>query len=564
MAARSASLTSTQALDLEDLLDELRSRASLARGSQERLAGLLDAVVAVSSDLDLPEVLDRIVGAACALLDARYGALGVFSQSGEGLSAFVAQGVTDAEREAIGRLPRARGVIRAMMRERRPLRLEEISDHPESVGLPEGHPQMHSFLGVPILIRDTVFGNLYLSEKRDGSPFSEDDESVLVALAAAAGVAIDNARLFDHTRRQRLLSQALADLTRVLLETEDERDALRSFITDVAGCVQAPEVGIALWDEAGSLVVGAAHPAGCSRIPPAGSVLDGPQWQQAREADAPMALSDSVGPEDPSETETVADPVAILPVGVGSERVGILMFGWQAALPGVAFDTATAMVDFAQQTALALVAARAQRDRSRMALLEDRDRIARDMHDNVIQRLFATGLSLQSAARLAQHPLVRARLDTAVDELDESIRDIRRTIYELHRPIPSGGLRQQLRTLVDGAATSLGFVPTLTIHGSLAGLDRGLEADIVAVIREALSNVARHARATTAAVALEAQDTIRITVTDDGVGIEPGSARSGLVNLGSRATERSGRFSTRRRRPHGTVLRWQAPRQGRS
>jgi signal transduction histidine kinase len=303
-----------------------------------------------------------------------------------------------------------------------------------------------------------------------------------------------------------------------------------------------------------------------------GSVLEGARWQAVREACQPLLLlpesghgtaQDGVAASAPIRSLTELNPrgpTAILPIAVGSGALGLMTLGWWGEVPGSSGETMTALADFAQQASLALVAGRAQRDRSRMALLEDRERIARDMHDHVIQRLFATGLSLQSAARLAQHPLVRARLDDAVDELDESIRHIRQTIFELHRPIPTGGLRAELHGLVDEATENLGFPPRLSIEGFLGGLEDTLEADVVAVVREGLSNIARHARAGTASVDITGGDPIRIEIRDDGVGTDPGLARSGLVNLGSRAAARSGSFDVRRGDPRGTVLCWEVPR----
>ncbi|HET8601485.1 MAG TPA: GAF domain-containing sensor histidine kinase [Segeticoccus sp.] len=593
MNARPSPWPAPSALDLEDLLDELRARASAARASQERLAALLDAVVAVSADLELSDVLGRIVEAACRLVDARYGALGVISEDGEELTAFITHGVSDEERAAIGDPPHGRGVLGLLIREPKTQRLPEVGAHPDSVGFPPNHPEMHSFLGTPIRIRDRVFGNLYLAEKRGAPEFSDEDESMLVALAAAAGVAIENAQLYERSERQRQWSEAISELTRMLLESEDEDSALERMIAHARQFAAADVAAVALTDDVGELVVRAVHTArdgheeaepgstggqsASPRVTPPGAlevgkVLEGPRWQAVREARQPLLLLPESGDERAAASHGLAQsltelnphgPTAILPVVVGSGDLGVLVLGWQGEVPGSAGETMTAVADFAQQAALALVAGRAQRDRSRMALLEDRERIARDMHDHVIQRLFATGLSLQSAARLAQHPLVRARLEDAVDELDESIRHIRHTIFELHRPIPTGGLRAELHSLVDDITQSLGFPPRLSIEGSLGGLADGLEADIVAVVREGLSNIARHAHASKASVDITAGDRICIVVTDDGVGADPGLARSGLVNLGSRAAARSGTFDVRRGEPRGTVLSWEVPRETR-
>jgi two-component system, NarL family, sensor histidine kinase DevS len=566
----------TSALQLEDLLDELRERASAARRSQERLGSLLDAVVAVSADLELSEVLGRIVQSACTLVDAKYGALGVLAPEGEHLVEFITRGVSEPERAEIGDLPRGHGILGLLIRDPQPRRMRDISQHPDSFGFPANHPPMHSFLGTPVRIRDEVFGNLYMAEKQGAEEFTAEDEAMLIALAAAAGVAIDNARLYDRSQRQRRWSEAVSELTQTLLESSDEDAALDLMAAQASRLTAAATTVVALYDASDRLVVRAVYSTATPSTPEpppevsVGTELEGASWESVRDARQPLLL---VSPQGELITHALAldvrrlggmsphGPTALLPLALGSGNVGVLALAWTADLEPVASDVMAPLTEFAQQAGLALIAARAQRDRSRMALLEDRDRIARDMHDHVIQRLFATGLSLQSAARLAQHPTVRVRLDDAVDDLDSAIKDIRHTIFELHRPLPAGDLRSEVEYLVDSFAETLGFAPELVIQGRLTGLSPSLEADVIAVVREGLANVARHAQAGTVAVHLVAGPELSVEITDDGVGIEPGSARSGLVNLGARANTRSGTFDLRRRDPHGTCLTWQAARE---
>jgi len=564
----------TSALELEDLLEEFRSRVSAARRSQERLGSLLDAVVAVSADLELSEVLGRIVQSACALVDAQYGALGVLAPEGEHLIEFITRGVTEGERVEIGDLPRGHGLLGLLIRDPQPRRVRDISKHPDSFGFPAKHPPMHSFLGTPVRIRDEVFGNLYMAEKQGAEEFTAEDEAMLVALAAAAGVAIDNARLYDRSQRQRRWSDAIGELTQSLLESEDEAAALDLMAAQAGRLAHAATASVALYDAADILVVRAVYatatPSG-DQPPPeegVGTTLSGASWDGVRDARQPLLLVSPPG--EPGPQGLALDirrlggmdphgPTALLPLALGSGNLGVLALAWSAEMETMATDMMTPLSDFAQQAGLALVAERSQRDRARMALLEDRDRIARDMHDHVIQRLFATGLSLQSAARLAQHPTVRARLDDAVDDLDGAIKDIRHTIFELHRPLPTGELRSEVEFLVDSFAESLGFNPELVIEGRLSDLSPALEADLIAVVREGLANVARHAHADRASVRVVADQELVIELRDDGVGIDPGSARSGLVNLGTRAAAWSGTFELRRGEPAGTVLSWRAP-----
>ena len=262
----------------------------------------------------------------------------------------------------------------------------------------------------------------------------------------------------------------------------------------------------------------------------------------------------ALGAEDPY------GPTALMPITVGDDEIGVLAVAWAMDAESFAEDVVPPLAALAQQMGLGLVAARSQQDRSRLAMLEDRDRIARDMHDHVIQRLFATGLSLQAAGRLANHPAVRTRLEEAVDDLDAAIKDIRHTIFELHRARPTRQLPEEIADLVRASTETLGFAPDLTIEGSLEELTADLEADLVAVVREGLANVARHAQASNVSVGVRvtSDGTIQVEVADDGVGVEPTAVHSGLDNLRERAEARGGSLSLRQRTPEGTALVWEA------
>jgi signal transduction histidine kinase len=230
-------------------------------------------------------------------------------------------------------------------------------------------------------------------------------------------------------------------------------------------------------------------------------------------------------------------------MSVGTGSLGLLVVAWGEGESHTAYDAAEPLKQYADLAAVTLTAATAQRDRARMVVLEDRERIARDMHDVVIQRLFATGLGLQSASRVAAHPYVQNRLAEAVDELDLAIKDIRRMIFALHQP-ESQPLSDELHDLVDSFTEPLGFAPRLTVVGALDDpnlVDEWLRLDVLAVIREALSNVARHAQAAEVDVAVVVEaDVIHVTVEDDGVGMVESGRRSGLANLSERAHGRGG------------------------
>ena len=367
------------------------------------LRELLDAVLALGSDLDAPSMLRRIVEAAVGLVDARYGALGVLDDTATSLAQFITVGIDEPTYRLIGELPKGHGILGSLIVDAKPLRLPDLREHPDSFGFPAHHPPMRSFLGVPIRVRDQVFGNLYLTDKTTAEVFTDVDEELVVGLATAAGVAIENARL--HARVQEL------------------------------------------------------------------------------------------------------------------------------------------------------------------ALVEDRERIARDLHDTVIQRLFATGLSLQTTARLVRADADTAvtRIEAAVDDLDLTVKHIRSAIFGLEssQVFSSGGLRDRVLTLCREAAGPLGFEPRCFFDGLVdSGVGDDLAAELLATLREALSNVARHAHATRVEVEVVVTDQVVLRVVDDGIGPPaPDTPRGqGLKNMEARATHRGGRFDLRAGPPTGTVLEWQIPR----
>lgn len=528
-------------LELDDLVEELRARARSARVSQERLGSLLDAVIAVSSDLELAEVLRRIVVAACELVDATYGALGVLGPSGEELVEFVTHGVSEEQRAAIGPLPRGHGLLGMVIASPRAQRVPNIGQHPDSYGFPPNHPPMTSFLGAPVRIRDQVFGNLYLTDKRSAPEFSSDDEAVLSALAAAAGVAIENARLYERARTQRLWGEVIGDATQALLEGTAQEQVLADVTDSVCRLARADACFVAL--RQGSDVVVAAS---------SGEVdQDGEPGKTVRE---PRILSAMLGPAH-TEPGTQGATRAMLPIALGESPLGVLVADWAREEPTVHVPHLELL---GRSLAVSLGAASARTDRARSELLEDRDRIARDMHDNVIQRLFATGMSLQSAAPMSP-PEVRAKLDRAVDELDAAITDIRHTIFALHR-VPGGRpLSAEIATVCGDAAVTLGFSPELRMSGPLADVPEAVAAELLSVVREALSNAARHAAASSVNVVVEVGEDVSVVVTDDGRGLPEGVSRSGLGNLARRAEGRGGSFSVGPADGSGTRVHWRVP-----
>ena len=534
-------------------------RAALPAHAQPR--ALLDAVLAFSGDLQLADVLEHVVHSACELVGAKYGALGMLAPDGDQLVEFVTHGISDLDSALIGGPPKGLGVLGLVTRDVVPLRLHDVTQHLEAHGFPPHHPLMHSFIGVPIRVRDEVLGNLYLTEKDSGEDFTAEYEATLVALASAAGVAIDNARLFDRIQQRERWSEALGQLIQALLEAASEEQALTFLVDRGLPLTGAEALGVAAYDATGHLAIRALT-AGEQ-----GGVLSGAHWETllgARQSWLWMPGADATLERVALEARAacglrVPGPTALVPIAAGRDDIGLVIVGWSPRDRRLATEVLPTLTAFVRQAALALVAARAQRDSSRLALLEERDRIARDMHDNVVQTLFATGLSLQSAAPLAQHPVVRVRVLEAVDAIDSAIKEIREAIFELHQVDPGGGILVVLEQLVEGYAQNLGFVPELVVEGRPGALPETLRSDAVAVVRECLTNVARHARAARVSVLISVTEELEIAVGDDGVGMGARAARSGLVNLRTRAAAHHGSLTITTSPLGGALVRWTVP-----
>ncbi|GGY43669.1 GAF domain-containing protein [Streptomyces tanashiensis] len=556
-------------LRLDELLDELQTRIDEVRGARDRLTRLLEAVMSVGRELDLAQVLRGIVEAAVTLVDAEYGALGVIGDD-DRLSEFVPIGIDDALRERIGALPSGHGILGELIRDPRSLRLSELSEHPASYGFPEHHPPMHTFLGVPIRVRDEVFGNLYLTEKRGGADFDAEDEAVVTTLAVAAGIAIENARLYEEGRlRQRWLA-ASSDFASALLSGAEEAEVLDGMLeraVDIAGADMGVFYLVGPGGELrGSLASGAGAevhrgvvlPSSEGTLAAAALTRDGLIAVADVESDARITVQ-------PERWKGFGPAVAVT-VGTKERLSGVLILARLRGRPPFTPAETTALPGFAGQAALALEVADRRRDAEQMSLLEDRDRIARDLHDLAIQRLFATGMTLQSARRFIEHPEAVDRLTRAIDDLDATIKIIRSTIFGLREhdtPGAASKLRNRVVKTVDAAVPTLGFAPALRMEGLLdTDVPAGTADEVVAVIGEALTNVARHAQARRAEVSVVVEaGVLAVAVSDDGVGIRPGGARSGLRNLAERAERLGGELSVRTRPEPtgGTLLEWRVP-----
>lgn len=536
---------------LEAATQATRGLPSLSAELTARVPQLLEAMRSVGTGLELHSTLDRICETAAELAHAAYAAIGVADEGGKGLSDFLTHGVSAEVEAAIGHRPAGhRGLLGALLHDPAPVKLADLTADPRFAGFPPGHPPMRTFLGVPIRVQGEIFGNLYLAEKDGGGEFTDYDLHMVRVLATEAGIAIGNARLYEAARqRERWIDGSVA-VTTALLSGGDADDAL-AVVAEQARHLAASAAGIVLLPaEEGGLEVVAVS---------------------ADEPSAPLGVI--IGPESPVVAKLLAGetvftddaatdfrmitrlahrfgPSMLLPLHSGGRVLGALATPRARGDRPFTETERTLATQFASQAALALMMAEAQRDRERLAVYEDRDRIARDLHDLVIQRLFATGMMLESAQRRSAVPEVRTGVGRAVDELDVTIQEIRTAIFALQQEPAEApaGLRTRVLREINMAAVPLGFKPAHRFLGPVDSLVGELTGkNLIAALREALSNAFRHAGASRIDVVVDAtarlpdgRDAVRLSVADDGVGIPEGGRRSGLRNLARRAESLGG------------------------
>jgi len=559
-------------LQLDELLAELQGRLQAVLATRDRMRGLLEAVVAIGSGLDLESTLRRIVQTAVGLVDATYGALGVIGDD-KRLAEFIPVGLSQDEIEHIHHWPEGRGLLGLLIEDPRALRLADIADHPASSGFPDGHPPMRAFLGVPVRVRDEVFGNLYLTDKQGGGEFTEDDEAVLVALGAAAGVAVENARLYDAARRQQRWIQASAEVTTKLLSGSEPRAVLADITRQALGLSGADLAVLALPDEEGRRLT-ITHAEGDGAAAARGLVLQAAQSLsgQVLSTGEPVTSADFAADERASKEARGAmsqiGPAVVFPLGAPGNVRGVLTIGRRHGAAPFPQAQADVVASFAAQAGVALELAARRADAQQLSLYEDRDRIARDLHDLVIQRLYATGMSLEGTLPMVGRPEIATRISNAVDAMDETIKDIRATIFQLQarddadRP----DLRADVLALVEEMTSVLGFAPSLRMGAGLsAEVSREVAEQALAALREALSNAARHSGASQVDVMVDVDPDgiLAVQVTDNGNGLPPEGRRSGLSNLAGRADKLGGELRLSPADPGaarpGTRLEWRVP-----
>ncbi|MDP7703386.1 MULTISPECIES: GAF domain-containing sensor histidine kinase [unclassified Mycobacterium] len=550
-------------LRLRELLVEVQDRVEQIVEGRDRLDGLLEAMLVVTSGLELNATLRAIVHSATELVDARYGALEVHDGEQRVMN-FVHEGIDEETVRRIGPLPQGKGIIGLFIDEPKALRLDDLSKHPASVGFPPNHPPMRTFLGVPILVREESFGTLYLTDKTNGQPFTDDDEVLVQALAAAAGIAIANAALYQQAKERQAWIESTRDIATELLSGTEPATVYRLLAEEALKLTAAEAALVAVpLDETASpadvaelmvietLGPAVSHVAG-QTIPVNGTSLgevfvNGMPRQIDQLAEGDLDGLDEIG------------PALLLPLRATGTVAGVVVVLGRDGAGFFSNDQLEMMAAFADQAALALQLATSQRQMRELDVLTDRDRIARDLHDHVIQRLFAVGLSLQAALPRAIEPQVQQRLAGAIDDLQGVIQEIRTTIFDLHGS--SQGITR-LRQRIDAAAGQFadsGLRTSVQYIGPLSVVDSMLADHAEAVVREAVSNAVRHAQATALTVRVKVDDDLCIEVGDNGRGMPGEFTGSGLTNLKRRAEEAGGDFAIATQPSGGTLVRWSAP-----
>jgi len=534
----------------------------------DRYERLLEAGLTLAAELSLPAALQRIVELAAGLTGARYGALGVLGRDGV-ISEFITTGVTAEERAAIGHIPVGRGILGVLIDDARPLRLHDLAEDNRSVGFPPNHPPMRSFLGVPVTARGRVYGNLYLTEKDGGRDFDADDERALTLLAAQAGVAIENAHLYEETRARAQRLEAIRAITAAILAGTDTGELLALVVRHARALAGADLATLALPAGTDHLVIEAADGLLAEELrgrtfPASGSVTG-----EVLRTGKAVALADAGA--DPRSAQPIvaagAGPAVFIPLAVRDRILGTLTVANVKGGPLLREREVQLVETFAEQAAVALEYGRLQGELQRLALLEDRERIAKELHDGAIQALFAVGMGLQGSALLAGDEELRGRLQDAVEEVDRVIRDLRNYIFGL-RPgiLADRQLDQALQRLCEEFQERTGVLAIAEVDPAVAAELTGRAADVVQLAREALSNVSRHAEAATCRVSLyRDQDAMVLEVDDDGRGFDPTATAGtgtgqGLRNLRERAEHLGGQAQIHSAPGQGTQVRVTLPR----
>lgn len=537
--------------------------------TSDRDAKLIQAGLSLARDLSFDTVLQRIIDLATEVTGARYGALGVLDADGGGaIREFVTTGVTPQERAAIGHIPEGRGILGVLIRDAKPLRLADIGADPRAVGFPPNHPPMRSFLGAPVMARGRVFGNIYLTEKSGGRGFSAEDEEAVVILAAQAGVAVDNARLYEASRERERWLNAVREIAALILSGSETAQALELVAARAAELIGADFASIAIPTADGrDLLIVEAVGEHAEEVRGLVFPIEGSVSGEVIRFGRAAILEDAAADERTLQPLVRAGhfgPSMFVPMSARGRPFGTLaVANLQAGRPFGERDLRL-IETFAAQAAVALEFDRAQRESQRLMVLEERERIAKELHDGVVQSLFAVGMGLQGAAALTPDPDLESRLESAVNEIDHAIRDLRNYIFGL-RPgiLADRQLDQAIRDLAREFEERSGVITVVDVDAGAAAELSSSAADLVQLTREALSNVERHAAAATCRVSLRYDgDRAVLEIDDDGKGFDPAHGRDlghGIANFQGRAASLGGEAAVESAPGKGTTVRVTIP-----
>ena len=549
------------------LIGQIHAQLDDLSAAREQTELLVQVIIGLTSDLDLDATLNRIVTAAMELTGARYGALGVRGPDGN-LISFLHAGMDDATVSQIGRLPAGKGILGAMLNEPESLRLDDLAAHPAAIGFPDHHPPMGALLGVPITIRQTTFGSLYLTEPTKRPAFSEADENAVRALASAAAVAIDNARLFDHARSAAEWTEASREITATLLSGADLRRRPLQLIADRACALAGAEQAIVLVpvdadlpdDEVDTLVVSTAAGVHAGQVLGQRVPVDASTSGAVFRSGAPLITETFHHPIE-AFTDVGQRPAIVMPLRADNRVLGVIVVARNSDHSPFDAGQLDSISDFADHAAVALTLATAREQARELTVLADRERIAHDLHDHVIQRLFAAGMDLQGTIARSRPGVITDRLNRTVTDLQTTIEEIRTAIFDLQPGQGhAAGFRQRVQSAVADLTDHHDIVTTVRISGPMSVIGDSVGAHAESVILEAVSNTVRHSGATQLTVQVTVADELDIRITDDGCGISADNQRrSGLANMASRADQLGGDCHLDSPSSGGTQVHWRVP-----
>ena len=526
----------------------------------------MEAGIALSSELSLDAVLQKLVETAATLTDARYAALGVLDPSGQRLERFLTAGIDEEARAAIGDFPTGRGILGVLIREATPLRLRDLSGDPRSVGFPPGHPPMETFLGVPIALRGVAYGNLYLTEKADGADFTDDDEEAVVMLGSQAAVAIENARLYESATRWSTQLESLNEVMNVLVTEFDLTRLLQLIATRLRDLLGARGVTIALPHGPSARIEASAGDDGETyvglQVAPRSKTM---RVLERRRSERVDSMLDDPEVDHESARRLGAHASLYVPLVVRGAAMGVIAaHDKQGPDPRFSDDDVRIAEIFAGRAAVAVeLSQRVARDALQRVVTAqelERRRLARELHDETGQALTSILLSLRTVEEAEDEQELRAAIGEVRELVRSTLQDVRQLAVELRpKVLDDFGLVAALERLTQSFGEQTGMsVHFQQMWPTADRLPAEIETALYRIVQESLTNIVKHARATSVSVVLTRKDdSVSVVVEDDGVGFEPHRAREdgiGLAGMRERVALLGGRLAIESRPGAGTTF----------